>query len=336
MALMLAACDDRAARTPFTDSRIPPGLAARDWPPAGWAWGLIQIDGHPPQRYGVAAPASAPRAQVLILPGYGAAAEDAFPLASALIDRGYEIWTLDGAGQGGSGRSASPRDLGHVEDFAPDLTAIDRLIVLAIRPRPQTPLVLIADRTTALIALRRMQMGAPVAGAVLRAPSGQTPGGAWAQGWLGGLIVQWAQRLGLGAVRAPWGYGWSRLGRDIGGGDAAAQTASAWRRTDAPLRMGGPSFGWIKAFADLRASFDRSPLRPVTAPVLMLAAGRDEPRDEALRDRLCAALPHCVQGHAESEASADEQIIAFIEQVRSRTSGAPNPQAPAHSSQARR
>ena len=79
--------------------RQPPAAWARlrpDWPPQGWAWGLIQLGAAPPQRYGVGAPATVPRAQVLILPGYGDFAEVDFPQASALIAQGDTVWTCSG------------------------------------------------------------------------------------------------------------------------------------------------------------------------------------------------------------------------------------------------
>ena len=50
---MLAACDGRDARAPFTDSRPPASLAPRFWTPPGWAWGLIETSGRPAVRYGV-------------------------------------------------------------------------------------------------------------------------------------------------------------------------------------------------------------------------------------------------------------------------------------------
>src|SRR3569832_916048 len=87
--LALGACrpgDD--PRAPFTDSRIPPGLEHRFYPPQGWTWGLLKIGTAPPVRYGVAAPASTARSQVLILPGYGEPAEAWFEIANELIAHG--------------------------------------------------------------------------------------------------------------------------------------------------------------------------------------------------------------------------------------------------------
>src|SRR5215472_13314829 len=51
--LGLAAHD---SREPFVESRVPPDLAERFYPPEGWAWGLVQLGDGPALRYGVAAP----------------------------------------------------------------------------------------------------------------------------------------------------------------------------------------------------------------------------------------------------------------------------------------
>ena len=38
---LLAACGGQGSLAPFTDSRIPPGLEQRFYPPEGWTWGLV-------------------------------------------------------------------------------------------------------------------------------------------------------------------------------------------------------------------------------------------------------------------------------------------------------
>src|SRR5580692_8441367 len=55
----------------FIDSRPPPDLAERFYPPENWAWGELQPDGGSVQRYGVSAPSVVSKADVLILPDYG-------------------------------------------------------------------------------------------------------------------------------------------------------------------------------------------------------------------------------------------------------------------------
>jgi lysophospholipase len=89
LALLLAACgrvDD--ARAPFLESRTPPSLAGRFYPPEGWAWGLVKPGAYPEQRYGVGSPPVVPRADVLIVPGFGESAETWFETAGDLIARG--------------------------------------------------------------------------------------------------------------------------------------------------------------------------------------------------------------------------------------------------------
>src|SRR5262249_31672451 len=102
------------SRDGFADSRPPPGLAERFYPPEDWAWGFLQVGDAPAQRYGVAAPPVTPRADVLILPDYGESAETWFETARDLTASGYVVWVLEGVGQGGSGRLTGHRDLGHV------------------------------------------------------------------------------------------------------------------------------------------------------------------------------------------------------------------------------
>src|SRR5579871_5646097 len=43
----------RDSEDPFVETRPPPALPERFYPPAAWAWGLLQADDAPPQRYGV-------------------------------------------------------------------------------------------------------------------------------------------------------------------------------------------------------------------------------------------------------------------------------------------
>src|SRR5450432_3019684 len=114
LAGLLVACGG-GDRSPFADSRTPPGLAERFYPPEGWAWGYVKVGDAPAQRYGVAAGAGVRHADILILTDYGEIAETWFETARDLNRRGYAVWILDGAGQGGSGRLVPPHDLGYVQ-----------------------------------------------------------------------------------------------------------------------------------------------------------------------------------------------------------------------------
>ena len=146
--LALAGCG-RDEREPFFDTRTPPQVGPRFWPPDGWAWGALQVKGAPPVRYGVAAATSVRRAHVIVLPGYGESAEWWFETASDLNREGYTVWALDPEGQGGSGRFTPLRDLGHTPDFAGDIDGLNALIQRVVRPPAERPVIVIASGTSA-------------------------------------------------------------------------------------------------------------------------------------------------------------------------------------------
>ena len=302
LALCLAACGDPAAHAPFTDSRLPPGLSQADWPPHGWTWGLIRNGSDPQQRYGVAAAATVPRAEVLILPGYGDFAETHFAEAGGLIGKGDTVWILDGAGQGGSGRLAGPRDLGHVAAFDGDLQAVGVMAQKVIRPGADAPLFLIAEGTAAPVALRALQLGRiHAAGLILVDPTLKPP-----------VAIdlgqpRWASRLLFGAVRAPGGGGWDRNSQPK---DPAGQRRILWQTANPDLRMGGPSLGWLATFDDLVRQTQGDGLGKVVVPVLVISTGQSDAGED---NKICQALPHCVRQSLATLQTLGEVEGAFIQ-----------------------
>lgn len=298
LVLVLAACRARGDRDPFTDSRIPPSLGLAFWPPQGWAWGLLQVEGDPAQRYGVAATVNQPPiAQMLMLPGYGGLAEEVFPAANGLIARRIQVWALDGVGQGGSGRIALPRDLGHVDSFIGDVQGIQQMVAQVIRPAPRTPLVVVADGAAAPVLLRALQQGLPgVAAAVMTEPrlrAGRLRARA-------PTAAPWTRWLRLGRYRAPGGNGWRRDG-PAAAPSSAASVRHAWQLANPDLRMGGPSLGWLAAFDELIAAVRAEGWHGTRLPVLVLvdpAAAAGQRADAA---DLCRALPHCTLARAAAD-----------------------------------
>jgi lysophospholipase len=266
-AMLMGACG-RDDRGPFVDSRPPPGLAERFYPPENWAWGLLSADGEPAQRYGVAAPRAPSRAQVLIIPDYGETAETWFETARDLVSGGYTVWVLEGIGQGGSARLADERDLGQVSSFDPDVAAVRGMIATVIRPSAAEPLTLVGQGVGALIAARAVETGARPAALVLSAPVCETPSP-------GGWLVS----AGLGSQRAPGTQPWRRDGPDAFAEQRThdawrGRVTHAWQAANPDLRMGGPSLDWDAAFADLQKK-TRGDLASVSVPVVVFdPAGR--------------------------------------------------------------
>ena len=245
LVLMLAGCGQGDLTGPFAASQVPPSLSVRFYPPEGWTWGFVQTGSNPAQRYGVGSGWRAPRANIVIVPGYGESAEAWFETARGLIGHGYSIWILDRAGQGGSGRFTLPRDLGFVPSFDPDVSGLRSLINVVIKPSPGTPLILITQADGALVALRAVKSGVRVDGIVAGSPtlarSDLSPTAA------GGLLG----RVGLGRLPSS---GWRPWSREYNPGLAQThdpwrgKVQHAWQLANPDLRMAGPSLGWQAAY----------------------------------------------------------------------------------------
>ncbi|HVM99630.1 MAG TPA: alpha/beta hydrolase [Caulobacteraceae bacterium] len=266
--VLWVALTGRDSRDAFADSRPPPDLAERFYPPEGWAWGLIQAGDGPVQRYGVGGPPSAPRADVLILPDYGESAETWFETARDLIATGDAVWVLEGVGQGGSARLTGRRDLGELKSFDPDVASVQAVIQTVIRPAPGRPLVILGQGVGALAAARAVETGATPAGLVLSAPRCD-------RALAGGALVF----LRLGAYRA--GGAWVRSGPDD---FAVRRTHDRWRGAithvwqiaNPDLRLGGESLDWQAALLDLQQKTEPAAAR-IQTPTLLLDADHGPP-----------------------------------------------------------
>lgn len=285
--LLLAACGRGDLMGPFAESQAPPALSPRFYPPEGWAWGFIQTGNKPTQRYGVAAGWRAPKATVVILPGYGESAEAWFETASGLIRRGYTVWILERAGQGGSARYTLPRDLGFVSSFDPDVANLRALVRVVIRPPETSPLILLAHADGAVVALRAVESGLAVDGVIVSSPDVASKAVSTDS------AKALAGRAGLGRLPSTDWRPWSRSSPDARGQGLThdvwrGRVQQAWQTANPDLRMSGASLGWRGAHQAASRATEAN-ARAVKADVLMLLP--DKTTKEALA--LCKALPHC-------------------------------------------
>lgn len=296
LCLAVSACGDGASRAPFAESRTPPAVTSRFYPPQGWAWGYVKNGEATVQRYGVASPSVAPRATILVLPGYGESAEKWFETVTDLTRQGFSVWVLERQGQGGSERLTPWRDLGHVDSFDPDVATVKALVRTVIRPRGDTPLVVLGHGEGGLIALRAAQTGLPMEALVLSAPtfglkSLPRPRADFAR------FTPALRALRLGWVRSPDQQGWRRdapdgavqgLTHDVTRGKVQA----AWMLANPDLRMGGRSLGWFAAFFDASEAAAQD-ARKVAVPVLLLSGEQDGVATAGPQAKLCHQMKAC-------------------------------------------
>jgi lysophospholipase len=309
-ALSLMACDRVASREALLDSRTPPQLSNRFFPPEGWAWGLIAPAGGPVQRYGVSAPPLVPRGEVVIVPGAGESAETWFETARDLNDHGAVVWILDRSGRGGSARRAGPRGYVHAPDPNADVEAIRALRATVVHGGPNRKVVLLASDDAAAAALRAVQAGAPFGALILSSPRlerGALP-----------KLQAFAVKAGLGALPAQARKAWRRDGPDdvaLGRTHDAwrADVRRAWASANPDLRDVGETLATRSALSRLATAALAAP-QPGTPLVVLLPGHASEGADEILR-RFKAAEVERFDGarpalHLESDAARDAWLEA--------------------------
>jgi hypothetical protein len=277
----------------FTDSQIPPGLSPQYFPPAGFVWSGFKSGNLPEARYGVAAPPTSPRADILIVADARFPAEAYFELARDLISLNYTVWIYEAPGQGGSGRYFLQGDKVHTPDFHHSVQAVEDLIGEVIRPSFVRPVYIVGTGTGALTALSIDPKTIPIGGAVAYSPY---------------------LRL-LEPAPTVW------RGEDIPS-EAWAQTAHKWQRANPDLRLRAVSQTW-------QTEMDKA-VDTVTSPGLKrLSFGREAPprliitSEEAAAPndpgRMCAGIKICPVKRIFKNKDLSTEINKFIEQTHTQT-----------------
>jgi lysophospholipase len=258
--LALAGCH-REGKPQFFDSRVPPSLSPRFFPPEGWAWGTVEPPGGPDIRYGVAAPTGVPKASVVIQANAGESAEVYFETAHDLIDRGYTVWVLDPAPSPIIGAAA-----------------IHALIDNMVRPRAGETVVLAGYDSAALAALLEAESRTPrIDGLVVWSPRLYEPLGAEAAAKV---------KMGLGALAADGERDWTRPTYNLSG---RATLAQAWQTANPDLRPGRRPWNWFASSAEgAGLAADPVRLKAMTVPVLLM-----DPAGDSRAAQACAAMAHC-------------------------------------------
>ena len=251
-------------------------------------------------RYGQWSARGAQRGTIVLLGGRGEFIEKyAGELVGELTGRGFAVAALDWRGQGLSERKLADHDKGHVGDFAEyrdDLGAFLGQIVL-----PQAgagPVIALAHSMGGHTVLRLLAEKPEIAkfdAAILAAP-------------MTGLTNELPIRLAL--LFAPAGsrrdsdymlgfgkFGETRLSFEqnrVTHDPRRYRYTDLWYQADPRLRVGGPTYGWLRAGLRSNALLRQDGyFKSVTVPILLLSAGQDQLVDSATHRRICAALTGC-------------------------------------------
>jgi lysophospholipase len=225
-------------------------------------------------------PPGAPRATIALFQGRAEFIEKYFETIGDLLERGFEVVTLDWRGQGGSERElANPRK-GHIDDFAQyqrDLAAFLAEMTRLACPKPWFAL---AHSMGGAILLEYAHAGGgDFARLVVTAPMIDIHGLLFPRG--ARLLANALDTLGLGAMFIPGGGEASLLELKFEGNiltsDRERLARGAAVLGAAPrLGVGDPTIGWTNAaFRQMRRFTELDYARQWTAPTLLIASGRD-------------------------------------------------------------
>lgn len=250
-------------------------------------------DGWPIRRFDWPA-AGTPRGAILFQTGRADVFEKYLEAFAHWHTQGWSVSAFDWRGQGGSGRLADNRHVGHASDFAPWIADLQGFWN-GWRAGVTGPAVVIGHSMGGFLVLRALldRAIAPDA-AVLVAPmlGLRSPVGAR----IGGMLAAVMARIG-GAARPAW-----KDGALPGGDDGRRRNLTtdmdrygdeAWWYAQSPeLKLGPPSWAWLAAAFAATARLRRDPaLATMGVPVQMLVAEHDRLVDPRAALAVGARLP---------------------------------------------
>ncbi len=288
--------DSYEAGTKVNAPRRPPPLPDRFLVPSGFIWGSFTTADGASLRWGHLA-AAAPRAECVLVGGFGDFIEKQFETIRDLAARGLSVWCLDWRGQGGSTRPRRWPYRPRARRF--DRDAAELAQFAAERLSPAGPRVLVAHSMGGAIALLCLHRHpALFDAAVLSAPMLGVPIGRTPPVLLRALTGP-ARLSGLGICHLPGTLRWpqppptperSRISSDA----ERCRIRHAWISSNPALRLDQPTYGWLDPTLSLIARIGRRRfLAGIRTPILLGSAGRERVVAPAAHYRAARLLPDC-------------------------------------------
>ena len=289
--------DSYDLRPAISHTRHTPVLAERFLAPPGFDWGGFSTADGAVLRWGHLA-AKRPRAECVLVGGFGDFIEKQFETIRDLAARGLSVWCLDWRGQGGSTRPKRWPHRPRARRFERD--AEELAAFAAAKLESGLPRVLIAHSmggAIALLCLRRhpgLFQAAILSAPMLGLLKGRTPP------TLLRALTGPVRLTPLGFCRLPGTYRWrphnpptperSRISSDA----ERCRIRHAWVSSEPALRLDQPTYGWLDPALALIARIGKpSFLAAIKTPILLGSAGREHVVAPAAHHRAARRLPDC-------------------------------------------
>jgi lysophospholipase len=281
----------------FTGMRRAPALAERFLTPPGFIWGNFLTADGAMLRWGHL-PATSPRAECILVGGFGDFIEKQFETIRDLAARGLSVWCLDWRGQGGSTRPKRWPNRPRARRFERDADELAEFAAQHFSPDKRH--ILIAHSMGGAIALLCLHRHPQLFdAAILSAPmlgllKGRTPA------VLLRALTGPARLTPLRICRLPGTYRWrpdrpptperSRISSDAD----RCRIRHAWISSNPGLRLDQPTYGWLDPALSLIARIGkRRFLTGIRTPILLGSAGREHVVAPDAHHRAARLLPDC-------------------------------------------
>jgi lysophospholipase len=272
-------------------------LPERFLPPLGFVWGRYVAADGAVLRWGHL-PVDDPRAECVMVGGFGEFVEKQFETMRDLASRGIAVWCLDWRGQGGSIRPRRLPTRPRARKF--DRDAEDLAAFAAAKLSGRLPRLLVAHSMGGAIALICLRKHPQLfAAAVLSSPmvglrTGRVPPTVFR------LITRPARAAGLGFCFIPGAGKWrpdrlpsperSRVTTDA----ERCRLRHAWFSAEPALRLDEATYGWVDSALGLVARISKPEfLAAIRTPILLGRAGREFVVSKKAQRKAARLLPNC-------------------------------------------
>jgi lysophospholipase len=273
-------------------------------PPPGWSWHHFQSTDGTWLRFGLVRKQAVARGTIVIIPGFQAPIEDFFETVRDFSGRGYDVWSYDLRGQGGSQRALKDPQKTYSTGFEQDETDLVRFVDKFVHAAARGPIFIVAQSLGAHIAIRALHDHP----GLVRAAALSSPAIAFGAGTRPGSLSSLLRRassyfavsFGFGQSYAIDEGGWQFDPAAGGSHDPVrddpdrALASEAWQLRDPFLRLGGKTWAYIDArFRSSALENDPTFLRAVSTPILMAAARDDDLTYLPAITAACSTMSSC-------------------------------------------
>jgi lysophospholipase len=237
------------------------------------------------------------RGSILLLNGRREFMEKYTETIGELIERGFDVYSLDWRGKGFSTRMLADRHKGFIEDFDVYLNDLKMFVSNIVMPKAIDPLIILAHSMGGHIALRFIHDYPGIADRiVLTAPMVDIFMSSLTR-WFARFISRAANKTGFNRAYV-FGSGGDTDEKFKGNNltsDPVRFMATAQTIAENPdLAIGGVTYGWLSA-ALKSIGILRKPgfAEQISTPILLISAGEDRIVSIKAQKKICSLLPNC-------------------------------------------